>query len=183
MTHAHLTNAHLTSAPPTNRSFFQRLWLAVTLFGLAATIALVFVTQARAADLPFKFYTAEKSFEDAKFDLEDAITEKGLKIESTGDLKGMLERTGKDIGATKKIYKGAMYLSFCSAVLSRGAMEADPKNMVFCPYTVYLYETLAEPGKTHIGYRLLQWPGSEASNKALAKVNELLDDIVKTAAE
>ena len=135
------------------------------------------------APLPFKFYVADKAFEDAKFDIENAIIEKGLKIDHSGDLKAMLERTGKDIGASKKIYKGASYISFCSAVLSRGAMEADPQNMVFCPYTVYLYESVANPGKTHVGYRPLVWPGSEASNKALAKVNALLDSIVRAALE
>ncbi len=143
------------------------------------------VPMLRAADapLPFKFYTADKEFEDAKFDIENAIIEKGLKIEHSGNLKAMLERTGADIGASKKIYKGAMYISFCSAVLSRGAMEAHPQNMVFCPYTVYLYESLEAPGKTRVGYRPLSWPGPKASTAALNKVNKLLDDIVKAALE
>ena len=62
-------------------------------------------------------------------------------------------------------------------------MKADPRNIAFCPYTVYVFETVADPGVTRLGYRVASWPGPEESNQALDEINELLDDIVRVAAE
>ena len=146
-------------------------------------LPLLFATVSTAGQPVFVFKPAEGAFEDVKFLVEEAIVGRGLKIEHRGNLKTMLERTGAAVGSTKKMYKGAMYITFCSAKYSRAAMEADPKNMVFCPYTIYLYETITNPGTTYVGYRPLHWPGSAASNRALADVNKLLQSIVDEATE
>jgi hypothetical protein len=60
-------------------------------------------------------------------------------------------------------------------------MEADPGNIVFCPYTLTVYATDKEPGKVVVAYRPTQSVGSEASKAALKEVNTLLDGIAKEA--
>ena len=42
-----------------------------------------------------------------------------LVIDYTGHIGDMLDRTAKDVGATKKIYAQAEAMQFCSATLSR----------------------------------------------------------------
>ena len=147
---------------------------------LALISSLFLATGAWATDV--KTYTVSGSFDEVAFDVESAIVGAGLKIDMKGDVSGMLQRTGKDVGATKDVYKGATYFTFCSAVHSREMMEADPHNMGFCPYVVFVYETKASPGEVVVGYRHVKGGGSsDAGKAALDKVDAWLDDLVSKA--
>ncbi len=149
----------------------------------AATAALVmaFATAAAAQDLVS--YAKKASFDDVKFDLTNAITNRGLVVDSNGNVGGMLERTGKDVGSIKPVYKHAEYFAFCSAKLSRDMMEADPINAGFCPFVIFAYEAAAKPGEVVVGYRRFPASANPASQKAFAAVDALLDGIVKEAAK
>ena len=119
------------------------------------------------------------SFEDIHFDLKNAIINKGLVIDSVLYVSDMLNRTGKDVGSTKPIYLHGQTFGFCSAKLSRAAMEADPENLAFCPYTIFIYEAADTPITITIGYRKLSGGTSPQSKKSLAAVNDFLSSIVK----
>ncbi len=152
-----------------------------TLLGALMTMALL-MGAVSAGDAPLKIYTVQGSYADVVQDVEDGIVNAGLNIDYRGKIAQMLDRTGKDIGATKQVYKGAEFMQFCSARLSRDMMEADPTNMGVCPYIVFVYETTAKPGTITVGYkRPLGAPG-EASQKALGKIEALLEGIIKEAA-
>jgi hypothetical protein len=128
-----------------------------------------------------KTYSKKGSYEDVKFELNDAIIRRGLAIDYTGHINSMLERTGADVGSTRRVYKNAEFFMFCSAKLSRAMIEADPANLGYCPYVVFLYEAADKPGEIVAGYRRPLPSGNAASNPALAAVEELLDGIVKDA--
>jgi len=119
------------------------------------------------------------SFEDVYFDLKNAIINKGLVIDTVLYVADMLKRTGKDVGSTKPIYLDGQTFGFCSAKLSRATMEADPENLAFCPYTIFIYEAADTPNTITVGYRKLSGGTSPQSKKALAAVNEFLSSIVK----
>lgn len=121
------------------------------------------------------------SFEDVKFDLTNAIIERGLVVDHTGFIGQMLERTGADVGSTKPLYRQAEYLVFCSAKLSRQMMEADPANIGFCPYVIFIYERVDKPGEIVVGFREPPLRGGSESQKALAAITTLLKDIVGDA--
>lgn len=158
------------------RSVCGALAAAMTLLALPA----VFATAAVAQELKV-YRKVGGSFDDVKFDLENAITNRGLVADFTGNVGAMLDRTGKDVGSTKRIYGRAQYLSFCSAKLSRDMMEADAANAGFCPYIVFIYETMEKPGEIVVGYRGLPSTGNPQSVKAFAAINALLDGIAKEA--
>ena len=80
----------------------------------------------------------EASYEDVLFELNQALTVQGLVKNMTAHVADMLNRTAKDVGATRTVYKNGDVIEFCSATLSRAAMEADPRNMAFCPYTMFV---------------------------------------------
>ena len=157
------------------RAIFPRLHRAL----LAGGLLVVGATSASAQDL--RTYTKQGSFEDVKFELNDAIIRRGLTVDYTGHINKMLERTGADVGSSKHIYANAEFFLFCSAKLSRGMIEADPTNLGFCPYVVFLYEAAAKPGEIVVGYRRPTPTGDQASKAALAAVDTLLDGIVKDA--
>jgi len=127
-------------------------------------------------------YQFEANFKDALFDLKEALTNKGLVVDHEARVANMLNRTAKDVGATKTVYKNGMVVEFCSATLSRRAMEADPLNMAFCPYTMFVYETVANPGHVTVGYKILDGATTKESKKALDDVNKIMDSMTREAA-
>lgn len=118
--------------------------------------------------LPF-----DGSFEDANFAVESTIVGRGLGVEFVSHVGDMLNRTGADVGSDKKIFDQANIYLFCSAVLSREVMEADPLNLQFCPYKIFITEI---DGKVMIGHR--SYPDGP-----MQKVEELLTDMVTEASE
>jgi len=130
-----------------------------------------------------QIYTVEETFDDAAFYVENAIVDRGYKIDYRGHVGAMMERTAKDFDDAQPIYKSADFFTFCSARLSRAMIEADPANVGFCPYVIFVYELADEPGKSHVGFRPLPLVGSEASQSALNEINELLNAIAEEATE
>ncbi len=131
---------------------------------------------------PIVTYSKAAKFDDVRDDLKLAIEAKGLVIDYESFINKMLERTGKDVGSTRKIYADAQAFVFCSAALSRKTMEADPANIAHCPYSMVVYATAQEPEKVHVAYRRPWRPdGSAASKAALQEVERLLDGIARKA--
>jgi len=100
-----------------------------------------FGIQAQAQDVVT--YPFDGDFEDATFAVENAIVGQGLNIDYVSHVGEMLNRTASDVGGTKQIFVAADIYLFCSAVLSRKVMEADPLNVVNCPYSVFAFENAA----------------------------------------
>jgi uncharacterized protein (DUF302 family) len=150
-------------------------------FVMALITAAAVVQPVAAQDL--KTATKKGSFDDVKFELNNAIIERGLKVDFSGSISQMLERTGADVGSTKPIYKHAEFMSFCSSKLSRQMMEADAANVAFCPYTVFIYEAAATPGDIVVGYRPFPQTANEASRAALGEIDKLLSGIIKAAVQ
>ena len=116
-------------------------------------------------------YPFDGSFDDATFSVESAIIGKGLVIDYVSHTGEMLNRTGADVGSDVALFSEADIFVFCSASLSREVMEADPMNIAYCPYGVFVAE---RAGEVMIGYR--NYPEGE-----MQKVQSLLDDIVQDA--
>ena len=121
--------------------------------------------------------TSKSAFGDVTQAVEDAIVNRGFKIDYHGFIGDMLSRTAGDVGATKKLYNDAEFFTFCSAVVSRNVMEADIGDIAYCPYVVFVYEAADMPGDVTLGFRRLPEGG------ARDEVNSLLSDIVKEASE
>lgn len=128
-----------------------------------------------------KTFVKKGSYDDVRFELNNAIIGRGLAQSATGNIGEMLERTGADVGSTKEIYKQAEYVTFCSAKLSRQMAEADPANLVYCPFVVVIYETVAKPGEIVVAYRPLAGHGSAASKAAVAETDKMLEAIARDA--
>lgn len=133
-----------------------------------------------AADL--SIHSVEGSFDDVKERAVFALENRGLVVNYTARVGAMLERTGADIGASRRIYANAEVIEFCSATHSRAAMEADPHTLAYCPYTIAVYVLAAEPKRVYVAYRKFgRESGTPASRKALAQVERLVGDIVREA--
>ncbi|WP_120504573.1 DUF302 domain-containing protein [Sulfitobacter mediterraneus] len=123
------------------------------------------------ADTLSTVYDFDGSFDDATFSVESAIVGRGLVIDYVSHTGEMLNRTGADVGSDVTIFDGADIFLFCSAVLSRKVMEADPMNIAHCPYGIFVTD---KGGKVSVGYR--NYPDGP-----MQEVQSLLDDIVREA--
>lgn len=152
---------------------FKRTAIAVT---LAAGTALTGVGALAAGDDVVTMQT-ENAFEDTAQAVNDAIVNRGYKIDYHGFIGDMLKRTAGDVGATKELYKDAEFFTFCSAVVSRKVMEGDIGDIAYCPYVVFVYEAADMEGTVTVGFRSLPEGGERDA------VNTLLKDIIAEAAE
>tara|TARA_R110002110_G_scaffold38465_4_gene125482 strand:+ start:6961 stop:7389 length:429 start_codon:yes stop_codon:yes gene_type:complete len=116
-------------------------------------------------------YPYEGSFDDAAFGVESAIVGKGLVIDYVSHTGEMLNRTAADVGSDVKLFEEADIFLFCSAVVSRQVMEADPMNIAHCPYGIFVAE---RDGQVMVGYRT--YPEGP-----MQQVQALLDEIAKEA--
>lgn len=144
--------------------------------------ALCSVALAAGANPVVSYAKKNAKFEDVRDDLKLAIESKGLVVDYHSFINRMIERTGTDVGSTRKIYVDVQAFVFCSAALSRKTMEADPANAALCPYSITVYASAVEPDKVIVSYRRPWRPdGSAASKAALREVEALLDGIARTA--
>ena len=140
-------------------------------FVFAAALGLA--AQAAAAQEMVR-YTTDQSFDDVAFGVESAILDKGLVIDHVSHVGAMLERTREDVGSDKVLFENADVYQFCSATVSRSVMEADPMNIVYCPYGIFVAELADNPGEVVVGYR--SYPEGP-----MQEVQDMLDGIVKAA--
>ena len=141
---------------------------------LAVLLGLLLALSA-AADEGARVVAAKGKFSDVKEDVVAAIEQRGLVVNFVAHVGDMLERTGRDLGKTKRIYEQADVIEFCSATASRAMMEADPRNLVYCPYTIAIYTLPGKAGVVYLAHR--QYP----KTAALLPVAALLDGIVADA--
>lgn len=131
------------------------------------------VTSAWAQDVATT-YPYEGTFEDATFAVESAIVDKGLVIDYVSHVGEMLNRTGSDVGSDQALFDEAEIFVFCSAVVSRKVMEADPANIAYCPYGIFVTN---QDGVVSVGYRNYpEGPMQEVQTLLADIVNDALDD-------
>jgi uncharacterized protein (DUF302 family) len=141
---------------------------------LALLLTLALLSRMALADDWMVRHKTAASFADTREAIALAIENRGLVINFTSHIADMLDRTGADIGAAKKIFEQAEIIEFCSAGLSRKMMEADPHNIVLCPFAISVYTLPGDPGGTWVAYRKPQ-------GKSAAMVEGLLKEITAEA--
>ena len=144
---------------------------------LCAALLGLMIALSAAADDGASVVAAKGKFADVRDDLVAAIEKRGLVVNYVAHVGDMLERTGRDLGNAKRIYDKAEVIEFCSATASRATMEADPRNLVFCPYTIAVYTLPGKPGDVYLAHR--KYP----QNAALKPVTELLKGIIADASK
>ena len=145
---------------------------------LAACVLFCLSLPALAADALTVQFKTQGDFQYVRDSLESAIEGKGLKINHTNLIAGMLERTGKDLGTSRQVFTHGEQFEFCSATLSRTMMEADPHAIVMCPYNIAVY-TLPGDASVYISYRKPAATSNPALKKALDEVEKLFTEIIQ----
>lgn len=162
----------------------HKIFVFVTLSAIVSLTACAGLSQNSSTEKEYMaLFTKQGSFKDVREAVELAITDRGMVINNVSHIGKMLARTGKDIENSKTIYQHAEAIEFCSATVSRAMMEADPHNIVFCPYIIAIYEAANQPGTIHLNYRHPNIVGDDKSKQSLQAVEDLLSGIIKDTLE
>jgi uncharacterized protein (DUF302 family) len=120
-------------------------------------------------------FETELPYDDVTFGLESAITDRGFVVDHISHVGAMLERTRADVGSDVVLFQQADVYSFCSAKLSRQVMEANPMNIAFCPYDIFVAQ---HPGEDHVTVGFRSFPAGE-----MQVIQSLLTEIAQEAIE
>jgi len=127
---------------------------------------------------PVVIKSVRGNFDDVWDSLKFALNERGLVISSVSHIQEMLDRTGKALGRTKKIYIKAKVMEFCSAVISRDMLERNPHFISFCPYQIMVYTLPDNDERVYLSYRRLIWKDNKDAD-VLQRVEELLESLIQ----
>jgi len=141
---------------------------------LALLLTLALLSRMALADDWMVRHKTTASFADTREAIALAIENRGLVINFTSHIADMLDRTGADIGAAKRIFEQAEIIEFCSAALSRKMMESSPHYIVLCPFTISIYTLPGDARGTWVAYRKPQ-------GKSAAMIEGLLKEITAEA--
>jgi uncharacterized protein (DUF302 family) len=132
---------------------------------------------------PVTTVRVEGSFFEKLQDVRVAIQGRGINIAHTLPASGMLNRTGSAFGVERNVFIHAEIIEFCSAKISHKLIQANPENIVLCPFTIGIYELTSDPGYVHLTYRKPFVLGDEVSPTATSEIVQLIEGIVKDATE
>jgi uncharacterized protein (DUF302 family) len=149
------------------------------------TVGLLSGSLASATEPPANVAIATVSKPDARYqdvrdDLLMAIEAQGFVVGAIGDLGGMLTRSASDFGH-KPVYLAAEYFNFCPTAIAHELVAADPTNLAYCPFQLFLYEAVATPGTIVVGYRHPGIDGTPATRAILAKAEQVFAGIIRAA--
>jgi len=139
------------------------------------------LTQVAAAVEPVSVvFKAKGSFEEVRDMLQASIEGKGLKINHVNHIASMLARTGQDLGETTMPIVAGEQFEFCSAMLSRQMMAADPNAITLCPYAISVYMVPGDP-VVYMAYRKMPTTKKPVLKKSFKAVERLLTEIIQEA--
>ena len=122
------------------------------------------------------------NFEEIRDRVVFAVESQGLVVDHTAKVGDMLARTGKDLGETQQVFGKAEVLEFCSALVSRQMVRADPQLLAFCPYGIAVYTLPGDSLTTYVSYRRMVTDiATQVQKSVLEQVDSLLEAIVEEA--
>ena len=136
--------------------------------GLIAALFAVSFTAAQAQDA--MTITVEDDFDNVAFAVEGAILGQGLVVDSVSHVGEMLNRTAADVGGGEPVYERADVYNFCSATITREVMEADPNNIMHCPYGIFIYQLAGNEEEVVVGFRFIDSESMDPVNDPLGKI-------------
>lgn len=124
---------------------------------------------------------AGTSFDEINDNVRMAITDDGMIVSGTLHISDMLNRTGKDIGFDKNVFKKSEAVEFCSALISHKMAVVHPANVSMCPFTIAIYELNSEPDVIYLSYRRVKLlgDGKKVEDDIVALLQNIVDESVE----
>lgn len=133
------------------------------------------------AELSVVVTKAGISFDEVDESVRMAVADGGMIVSGTLHVSEMLNRTGKDIGFDKNIFKRSEAVEFCSALISHKMAAVHPANISMCPFTIAIYELNEEPDVIYLAYRRIKLlgDGKKVEDDIIALLQGIVDESVE----
>lgn len=110
--------------------------------------------------------------------LIEAVEAEGLVVGAVIPFSGMLNRTAGVLEGAGNPFVEAEIVQFCSAGLAWQMVAEDPAQIAFCPLSIAIYVTAADPGRVTMAFR-----STGSATQARSKAEALLVRLVERAGE
>jgi uncharacterized protein (DUF302 family) len=130
---------------------------------------------------PVKTVRVSGDFKDIRDSVRQAIEGKGINIAHTLPAGDMLNRTGKDFGIAVNTFIQAETVEFCSARISHRLVQANPENILLCPFTISIYVLTTDPENVRLSYRRPFTLPDDNSQAAVQEVVQLIEGVISEA--
>ncbi|MFL0804855.1 MAG: DUF302 domain-containing protein [Agarilytica sp.] len=124
---------------------------------------------------PARVFETPGTFAETKENLILAIENEGMVISYTSHASKMLARTAKAAGVTTAVYNDAEIVFFCKAELSHALVQANPHNLVLCPYSIAIYTLTNEKNRVYLSIR-----DPYSKEPHLDPITQMVLNIIKT---
>lgn len=135
---------------------------------------------AAADDSPIVTVEVEAEFGDVLDSVKSTIAGRGINIAHVLPASEMLNRTGESFGVRENVFIEAQTVEFCSARISHHLAQANPENILLCPFTISVYVLTSDPGHVRVSYRR-PYTIDPASAPAVKEIVELVEGIIEEA--
>ncbi len=160
---------------PLRRVFFGILFL---LLGTQCAFSQETIHSVSPCEDPVVLYSVQGDYDEVWEDLKMALNERGLVVSSVSHVGEMIDRTGRALGRTRKVFGKANVMEFCSAVISRDMLEQNAHLIAFCPYQIMVYSLPDNERKIYLSYRRPIWNGP-SDQGVLDEVEKLVSGIIR----
>ena len=150
---------------------------------LVAWMTVLLPLTGSADEAPVKSVRVTGDFENIRDSVRQAIEGKGINIAHTLPASDMLNRTGKDFGIEKNVFLQAETVEFCSARISHRLVQANPENILLCPFTISVYVLSDDPEHVYLSWRRPFSTSDPESQAAVQDMVELIEAIIREATE
>ena len=149
------------------KAFFLTLFIISSLFSYEKIEDVLSIT-----------YKVNANYDDTIFALLDEIS-------NTGFILSYRANIGKNIKNTSKFFKqepvfiNANKIGFCKSSLTLEMMNENPRNMMFCPLSLAVYELNKKENKVVIIYQKATTLKKE--DKVMLKVNSIIEKLIENS--
>ncbi len=119
-------------------------------------------------------YTINTSYDDLMFALLDEVSASGFVLAYQANISKGLNNISKLL-KKKNVFINARKIGFCKSSLSLKMMQENPKNMMFCPLSLAIYELK----KNHIVILYQKIVPLRKKDKVVLQINKIIPKLIE----
>lgn len=123
-------------------------------------------------------YKIDANYEDTIFSLLDEISTSGFILSYRANIGKNIENTAKFF-KKEALFKSANKIGFCKSSLTLEMMSENPRNIMFCPLSLAVYELKNSANQIVIIYQKAKV--LRKKDKVMLKVNKLIEQLIENS--
>ncbi len=123
-------------------------------------------------------YKIDAKYDDVIFALLDEISTTGFILSYRANIGKNLKNTSKFFKQSS-VFKNANKIGFCKSSLTLEMMSENPRNIIFCPLSLAVYEINKKDDQVVIIYQKAKTLKKE--DRVMLKVNSIIQELIENS--